>query len=125
MELLKRLLELYICTHLDLVSARIVSHPSTAYVLENNEGILQCQNRSENEDVFLNYIDDALWYRLFPNATIKQYGTSGSVYVQSHSLIFNPFVSPTDQGIYYCCKPGGSCSTNSSVSIVGMYLYST
>ena len=102
----------------------IVSYPSTAYVLENNEGILQCQNRSEDDNVFHNYIDDATWYRLLPNATIQQYGTSGPVYVQSYSLIFRPFVTPTDQGIYYCCKPGGSCSEHSSVSIVGMYVAS-
>ena len=107
---------------LDLVSGKTVSFPPTAYVLERNEGRLQCQNRSEDNNLLYNYINDAIWYRLFSNDTIQQYGTSGPIYVQSNSLIFHPFVRPEDQGTYYCCKPGGSCSEHSTVSVVGMYV---
>ena len=97
-----------------------MSYPPTAYVLKRNEGRLQCQNRSEDENMLYNYINDAVWHRLFPNGTIHEIGDNGPVHVQSYSLIFHPFVRPEDQGTYYCCKPGGSCSGHSTVSIVGM-----
>ena len=90
---------------------------------EGNAGRLTCQNRSEDETKFYNHIDDALWYRLFPNGTVHQFGPSGPVYVNAHRLNFNPLVRPEDQGIYYCCKPGGSCSGNSSVAIAGTSVY--
>ena len=101
-----------------------MSLPHTRYVLESDSGSLRCQNRSENENAFYNYIDDALWYRVFPNDTVYQIGNSGPVYVQSYRLVFHPFVRPEDQGIYYCCKPGDSCSGNSTVTIAGTYAYS-
>ena len=97
----------------------MVSLPPTRYVLEGNRGILRCQNRSENGTVFYNYIGDAQWYRVFPNDTIHQFGNTGPVRVQSYSLNFQPFVRPEDQGVYYCCKPNGSCSENSTVTIAG------
>ena len=108
-----------------LVSGKIVSYPPTRYVFEGNEGRLRCQNQSDDETEFYNYISDALWYRLFPNGTVHEIGASGPVVVQSYSLFFHPIVRPEDQGIYYCCKPGGSCSGNSTVSIAGMYIPST
>ena len=103
-----------------LVSGKIVSYPPTRYVYEGKEGRLRCQNRSDDETQLYNYINDALWYRLFPNGTLHEIGASGPVYVQSFSLYFHPIVRPEDQGIYYCCKPGGSCSGNSIVAIAGI-----
>ena len=101
-----------------------MSLPYTRYVLESESGLLRCQNRSENETVFYNYIDDALWYRMLPNGTVHPIGNdSGPVYVQSYRLVFHPFVRPEDQGIYYCCKPGDSCSGNSTVTIAGTYVH--
>ena len=91
-------------------------------MFERNEGRLRCQNRSEDETEFYNYISDALWYRLFPNGTVHEFGASGPVFVHTYNLYFHPFVRPEDQGIYYCCKPGGSCSGNSSVNIAGTYV---
>ena len=79
---------------------------------EGDRGRLRC---SDDETHY--YINDALWYRLFPNGTVHRFGSSG------HRLIFNPFVRPEDQGIYYCCKPGGPCSGNSSVAIAGTSVY--
>ena len=105
-----------------LVSGKIVSYPPTLYVYEGNKGRLRCQNRSDDETVFYNDIRDALWYRLFPNGTLHELGANGPLFVQFHSLYFHPIVRPEDQGIYYCCKPGGSCSGNSTVSIAGMYI---
>ena len=106
-----------------LVSGKIVSYPPTRYVSEGGEGrlrSLRCQNRSDDEAVLYNYISDALWYRLFPNGTLHKLGANGPVFVHTYSLFFHPIVRPEDQGIYYCCKPGGSCSGNSTVAIAGM-----
>ena len=100
----------------------MVSLPHTKYVLEGEYGILRCQNRSENGSVPYNYIDNAQWYRLFPNGTIYQFGNSGPVNVKTYHLNFQPFVRPEDQGMYYCCKPNGSCSEKSTVTIAGMFM---
>ena len=108
---------------LEFVSAKIVSYPPARYVLERNEGRLRCQNQSEDETEFYNYVSDAKWYRLFPNGTVHELGASGPVHVKAYNLYFCPFVRPEDQGIYYCCKPGGSCSGNSSVTIAGTYIH--
>ena len=106
---------------LGIVTGKTVSLPNTRYVFEGQEGILRCQNRSENDSVFYNNINDAQWYRLFPNSTTHQFGTSGPVFIQRHGLYFHPFVRPEDQGMYYCCKPNGSCSESSNVTIAGQY----
>jgi len=100
----------------------VVSFPHTRYVLEGEQGSLRCQNRSENENVFYDNIDNALWYRQFPNGTTHQFGTTGPIYVRSQGLFFYPSVRQQDQGIYYCCKPGGSCSGYSTVAIAGTYV---
>ena len=106
------------------VLGKVVSWPTTRYVHEGEEGILRCQNRSENESVFYNYISNALWYRQFPNGTTtRPFGTSGPIHVESHTLVFHPSVRKEDEeGNYYCCKPGGSCSGRSTVFIASTYV---
>ena len=106
---------------LGVVFGKVVSLPQTKYVLEGDYGILRCQNRSENGSMFYNYIDNAQWYRIFPNGTTHQFGNNGPVHVQTYGLYFQPFVRPEDQGMYYCCKPNGSCSENSTVAIAGIH----
>ena len=87
-------------------------------VFEGIERRLKCIDTSEGEPVI-----DAEWFRVFPNGTVHQFRTSGSVKVQLHFLYFLPFVRPEYQGIYYCCKPKPvrSCSGNSTVAIAGIY----
>ena len=106
---------------LGVVYGKVISLPHTKYVLEGDYGILRCQNRSENGSEFYDYIDNAQWYRILPNGTTHQFGNSGPVHVQTYGLYFQPFVRPEDQGMYYCCKPNGSCSENSTVTIAGIY----
>ena len=101
----------------------MVSLPQTKFVLEGDYGILRCQNQSENGSMIYNYIDNAQWYRIFPNGTTHQFGNNGPVHVQSYGLYFQPFVRPEDQGVYYCCKPNVSCSENSTVTIAGIATY--
>ena len=87
-------------------------------------GILRCQNRSENERVFYNYIYNAEWYHQLSNGTTHQFGTSGPVQVQNYSLVFHqPVRTENEEGTYFCCKPGGSCSEKSTMIIVGTYVH--
>ena len=87
------------------------------YVEKGDYGVLRCQNKNGSP------ITDAQWYRIFPNGTKQQFGnsTSDPVYVQSYILNFRPSVRQEDQGVYYCCKPNGSCNENFTVTIAGTH----
>ena len=108
-----------ICT-VNYVQGKIVSLPRVKYILDGDQGSLRCQNRSEDELVFYNYIWDANWYRLLPNKSILQYEESGPIHVISYALFFDPPLRPENEGEYYCCQPNGPCSGSSNVARAGM-----
>jgi len=100
-----------------------VSLPHVQYVLDGEQGSLRCQNRSEDESMFHNFIWDANWYRLLPNGSIYQFDESGPIHVISYALFFDPTVRPQDQGQYYCCQPNGLCSSYSNVTRAGRFMH--
>ena len=104
----------------EFVSLGVMLPQTTYYVNKGEYGVLRCQNQSKNGS----FITDAQWYRIFPNGTKQQYGNNAShpMYVQSHILNFRPSVRQEDQGVYYCCKPNGSCNENITVTIAGTYV---
>lgn len=102
-----------------LISAKVVSEPRTEYAFEGEHARLKCSNVSDDEEIFYNYINNATWHRMYPDGNSVQIGKSGPVFVNLYSLIFYPSVRESDQGQYYCCAPGGTCSTTSTVSIAG------
>ena len=113
---------------LELVFGKVVISLPITYTIEGKAGMLYpamtCRNMSEDGNVTYNLVWDAEWYRLFPNGTAHQLEetTSSSFDISQWFLMFR-FVRREDQGDYYCCKPNGPCSGNSTVIIAGMYIH--
>jgi len=98
--------------------SKITSSPQQLYVQDGDQGIVRCQNRSDDGEHFYSYIYDAIWYRKYENGsnvTISM-GT-GTVHSRGYTLKFNPLLAE-DQGHYFCCAQSGQCSEALTTAII-------
>lgn len=109
---------------------KLVTDPSIRYVYEDEDTKIKCYKDASN-GTYYNPINDAWWYRQFPDGSRYRITASkppAVVFVQKHILTFYPKVRKVDQGQYFCCLPhgrdskGNGCSGLVNVSIAGMGL---
>ena len=90
-------------------------------MLEEQEGVLRCQDRTTSP---YRYVSNARWYHEYADGSNDSLGISDSVHTYRHTLTFYP-ISSENEGKYFCCTPNLNCSNRAHVRISGKFLWLT
>ena len=94
-----------------------MASPRELYVLNGQEGVLRCQNRTTSP---YTYVSNARWFLQYANGSNISFDTSDSVYVYKHTVTFFT-MSTENEGKYFCCTASLTCSNIAHVRISGKF----